>query len=267
MPDVGSDQSWATSQLVEFLGVLSAQSDEASALRAGVERVLESLDAEIGMLMADHTPTVVVGLPPATPAAGRDGGRPGGRTGGDAGRARRVSHRRRLALSVGAGAPRLVIARLGTQDFEPTELLLLRGMAWVLELAQRQFAGMSALNERQRVLEHLSRIQRGIAARVPLAEVFDTVTESALSLVGSELAVLHVLDRDGLAVVSVSGTAPELRPPAWALRLSGGVAEEVYERDDLVRSARTRMRTGTSAAGPRWAPRFGRTAPSSALWS
>jgi len=77
MPDVGSDQSWATSQLVEFLGVLSAQSDEASALRAGVERVLESLDAEIGMLVVDHTPTVVVGLPPGDPRlAGPQLGRP-----------------------------------------------------------------------------------------------------------------------------------------------------------------------------------------------
>ena len=64
MPDVGSDQSWATSQLVEFLGVLSGQSDEASATRAGVERVLESLDAEIGMLVTDRAATVVVGLQP-----------------------------------------------------------------------------------------------------------------------------------------------------------------------------------------------------------
>src|SRR6185295_9907674 len=108
MPDVGSDQSWATSQLVEFLGVLSAQSDEASALRAGVERVLESLDAEIGMLVADHTPTVVVGLPPgdprltdvmaaalvAEPAATLD----------ELGECRIAT----VALSVGAGAPRLV---------------------------------------------------------------------------------------------------------------------------------------------------------------
>ena len=34
-----------------------------SALRAGVERVLESLDAEVGVLSADDTPTVVVGCP------------------------------------------------------------------------------------------------------------------------------------------------------------------------------------------------------------
>jgi diguanylate cyclase (GGDEF)-like protein len=241
MPDVGSDQSWATSQLVEFLGVLSGRSDEASATRAGVERVLESLDAEIGMLVAEHTPEVVVGLPPddARLTGVVDAALAGesATTLDELGECRIAAVALRVgALPAGAGAQRLVIARLGTEDFEPTELLLLRGMAWVLELAQRGYQTFAALNERQGVLEQLSRIQRGIAARVPLAEVFDTVTESALSLVGSELAVLHLLDRDGLAVVSVSGTASELRPPAWALRLSAGVAEEVYEGDELVRS-------------------------------
>jgi hypothetical protein len=121
MPDVGSDQSWATSQLVEFLGVLSGQSDEASAMRAGVERVLESLDAEIGMLVADHTATVVVGLhSDDTRLAGLIEAALAGEpamTLDDLGECRIAT----VALSVGAGSQRLVIARLGTEDFEPTE--------------------------------------------------------------------------------------------------------------------------------------------------
>ena len=35
-----TSDSWSTSQLVEFLAVLSEQPDEDAALRAGVERVL-----------------------------------------------------------------------------------------------------------------------------------------------------------------------------------------------------------------------------------
>src|SRR5262245_34521813 len=63
MPDARTDQTWGTSQLVEFLAVLSGQLDEAMAMRAAVERVLESLDAEIGVLLdADGAPVVVVGL-------------------------------------------------------------------------------------------------------------------------------------------------------------------------------------------------------------
>ncbi len=237
MADARTDQTWGTSQLVEFLAVLSGQLDERVAMRAAVERVLESLDAEIGILLdGDGAPTVVVGLHAEDKrlfqliAAGLDEGTGAYLDG--FGECRTAC----AALAAGEHSYRLLVARLGVEDFMPKELLLLRGMAWVLDLTRRQFAVLTELNERQRVLEQLSRVQRDIAARVPLPEVFDAVTQSALSLVGSEYAVLHLFDKVGPSALSVSGVSEPGRPEPWLLQFSGAVGEEVWRRDEPVRS-------------------------------
>ncbi|HEX6871046.1 MAG TPA: EAL domain-containing protein [Micromonosporaceae bacterium] len=232
--DVVAAQSWSTSQLVEYLAALSAQRDELSVLRAAVERVIESLDAEVGMVFGAGTAPVVVGL--CSDAAARDelmaaagDGRPEVWL-DDLGRCRIAV----AAFDVGEESLRLLVARAGRAEFLPAEMLLLRGMAWMLDLALRQLRVVSLLNERQRVLEHLAQVQRSIANRVPLPEVFDKVTQSALSLVGSEAAVLHLLDRDELGIVAVSAKGDQNRPSPWLLRRGRAVAEEVHRRDDLV---------------------------------
>jgi diguanylate cyclase (GGDEF)-like protein len=238
MPEDRADQSWSTSQLIEFLAVLSGQFDKAAATRSAVERVLESLDAEIGILLGvDQVSRVVVGLPVDDPrvteivAAAVD----------ELSQSRldqlgecRIAS---VALAVGADSERMLVVRLGSEDFLPTDLLLLRGMAWVLDLTHRQLGMLAELNERQRVLEHVARVQRDIAARVPLPEVFDAVTESALSLIGSEFAVLHLFDREAPSAVSICAASKESQPTPWLLRLSTSVAEEVSRRDSLVHSA------------------------------
>jgi hypothetical protein len=129
MPMENASHSWSTSQLVEYLAVLSEQSDAAGAQRAAVERVLESLDAEVGVLFgADAAPTVV-GLCTDDPqvatliAGARDGSAWVHLAG--LGRCRTAV----VALDVGDDAPRLLVARAGPDDFVPDEMLLLRGMA------------------------------------------------------------------------------------------------------------------------------------------
>src|SRR5215813_7571116 len=73
-------ESWSTSQLVEFLAALAKESDEIVARQVAVERVLESLDAEVGLLLDGDTVVTAVGLTPTPPqtaqllAAARDGG-------------------------------------------------------------------------------------------------------------------------------------------------------------------------------------------------
>src|SRR3989440_6243978 len=56
--------SWSTSQLVEFLALLAEETDETAVMRAAVERVLEALDAEVGLLVAGGRTVTAVGLGP-----------------------------------------------------------------------------------------------------------------------------------------------------------------------------------------------------------
>jgi diguanylate cyclase (GGDEF)-like protein len=231
--------SWSTSQLVEYLAVLSGQSDEAGALRAALERVLESLDAEVGVLFGGGVAPTVVGLQPddpqlATLLADARNGLATVRLAG-LGECRTAV----VALDVGDNALRLLVARAGTDDFVPDEMLLLRGMAWVLNLALRPLRVLTALHERQRMLEQMARVQRAIATRSPLPEVFDAVTEGALGLFGNELAALyladHLADHDELILASVCASSDEYQPPSWPPTVGSGIGRAAYRLGELVR--------------------------------
>src|SRR2546423_2136782 len=231
-----TSDSWSTSQLVEFLAVLSEQRDEDAALRAAVERVLEALDAEVGVLFGGDTVLTVVGLAARDPQvaalvaaarAGADEVRIDG-----LGPARMAS----AALDFGEAAVRLLVVRAGPDEFVPDEMLLLRGMAWVLHLALRPLRVMVLLGEWQRVLEQVARVQRAIANRAPLPEVFDTVTASALDLFGSELAMLYLADQGVLLVASVSSTLDEQHQIARPMHLRSGIGRAAYSRGELVRT-------------------------------
>ena len=234
MSSLPSD-SWSTSQLVEFLAAVAPQSDETSARQVAVERVLESLDAEVGLLLDDREVITAVGLRPtveqvdAMLGAARDGPPVHLDRIGDC-RAAVVD------LDSGGDALRLLVARVGTEEFVPEEMLLLRGMAWVLHLVLRPLRVMVTLSERQRVLEAVARVQRAIATRAPLPEVFDTVTESALGLFGTELAMLYLADQGILLMASISTVAEEYRPPAWRVRLQTSIGRAAYTTGELVRT-------------------------------
>src|SRR6266536_1612340 len=217
--------SWTTSHLVEFLAVLSEQVDEAGALRAAVERVLESLDAEVGVLFGGHTVPAVDGLIAAA-LAGNDTVDIAG-----LGKCRMAM----VTLDVGDDGHHLLVARAGADEFVPDEMLLLRGMVWVLHLALRPLRVMVTLRERQRMLDQVARVEHAIANRAPLPEVFDIVTEGLLDLFGTELALLYLADQGILLLASVSSAADEYRPPAWRVRLHTSVGRAAYTRGELVR--------------------------------
>ncbi|TMM36234.1 MAG: EAL domain-containing protein [Actinobacteria bacterium] len=231
-----TSDSWSTSQLVEFLAVLSEQRDEDCALRAAVERVLESLDAEVGLLFGRDTVLTVVGLAAVDPQVATLAA--AARTGADQvwvdglGRCRTAV----VALDFGEDAVRLLVVRAGADEFVPDEMLLLRGMAWVLHLALRPLRVMVLLGERQRMLEQVARVQRAIANRAPLPEVFDTVTASALDLFGTELAMLYLADQGVLMVASVSTTFDEQHQLTRPMHLRSGIGRAAYSSGELVRT-------------------------------
>jgi diguanylate cyclase (GGDEF)-like protein len=229
-----TSDSWSTSQLVEFLAVLSEQTDEPTALRAAVERVLEALDAEIGVLFGPDGVRTVVGLEVDDPQvssliaraqAGADRIHVAGL--GDCQTAM-------VALDIGEDALRLIVVRAGLTGFVPDEMLLLRGMAWVLHLALQPLRVLVRLHERQKVLEQVARVQRSIANREPLTEVFDTVTAGALDLFGSELALLYLADQGLLVLVSVSAVDDVHRPPNVPVRMRSSIGRAAYIQGTLV---------------------------------
>ncbi|HEX6497555.1 MAG TPA: EAL domain-containing protein [Micromonosporaceae bacterium] len=230
--------SWSTSQLVEYLAVLSKQPDEECALQAAVERVIESLDAEIGIVFG-HAPLTVVGLPAedphvATLMAEGTSRSPAPVPVAGVGLCRVAT----VALDVEDDALRLLVARAGAEDFTPDEMLLLRGMAWVLNLALRPLQVMRTLHERQRVLEQVTQVQHALASRDPLPEVFDTVTQGARELLDAEFATLYLAEDDELVVVSVSSSAHTNWPPPWAsqvMRVKSGVGRLAYLTGELIR--------------------------------
>ena len=231
-----TSDSWSTSQLVEFLAVLSEQRDEEAALRLAVERVLESLDAEVGVLFGPAGVLAAVGLRRDDPQVGPlvAAARAGADTVqvGGLGECRAAV----VALDLGEDALRLLVIRAGTVGFVPDEMLLLRGMAWVLHLALRPLRVMVTLGERQRVLEQVARVQRAIANRAPLPEVFDTVTRGALGLFGSELAMLYLADQGVLMVASVSTAFGVHQALVRPMHLRSGIGRAAYSRGELVRT-------------------------------
>jgi diguanylate cyclase (GGDEF)-like protein len=105
----------------------------------------------------------------------------------------------------------------------------------VLNLALRPLRVLGALHERQRVLEEVARVQRAIATRSPLPEVFDAVTQGALGLFGNDLATLYLTDHDQLVVASVCAARDDYRPPSWPLPVKSGIGRAAYLLGDLVR--------------------------------
>src|SRR5438874_630831 len=225
--------SWSTSQLVEFLALLAEETDETAALRAAVERVLEALDAEVGLLVAGGRTITAVGLgPDAEPVADLLAVARGGP---DLVDVAGLGKCRAATVPLDAAA-QLVVARVGADHFSAEELLLLRGMAWVLHLALRPLRTLGELHQRQRVLDEVGKVQHAIAQRAALPEVFDTVTESLLGIFGTELSVLYLADGDGLGIASVSATVVTTQSPMPTLKLEASIGATAYQLDAPVRT-------------------------------
>ena len=239
----------ATQQLTEFLSVVADRADGPGAHHAAVECAARALEAEVAVLVieghvvatmgvdADQVRTAVL----SEVAAGRRS------TIRLAGTAYAVAG----AALAGDVPGALVLGRTGP-DFTDEDVCLLRGMARVLELslqalhviaAEREQARENgrladSLQERQRLFEHLSRIQRLIARRAPLQQILDAITAGAAELLDLEMASLNLLEKDDPTVgsmVSSVGFAPDLLPRMKRIPLhSAGVAGLAVLGDELV---------------------------------
>jgi diguanylate cyclase (GGDEF)-like protein len=204
-----------SAELAEFLGLISSFGSERLALRKGIERVAEILDADAAALVRDGAVIAAVGFEvrevptDAILAVAEAGARslavPG------------VGECPAASTSLEGQRPlHLVVARRAA-PFARDELALLGGMGRVLTLgvrnlrllenerthrseserqAEENARLLEALRERQVLLERLSQLQRAIVDRLPVHEVLEAVVEGACELLGDEVGALRIADPD-----------------------------------------------------------------------
>jgi diguanylate cyclase (GGDEF)-like protein len=246
--------SWSTQQLAEFVSVVSSFRDEQAATLGAVERAVGALEAEGGAVVRDGVVTCVgfpLGAVPEAELAAAANGEP---------HSLAIPGVGSCAIAV---APfedvrpgRIVLMR--SKPFSSDEAILLRGMARVLGLTLRTLGVLEAerrlreeserqadenarlladVQQRQRLLEQTTAVQRLIARRAPLQEVLDAIVSSAEDLLHSEVVALRMLsdeDPETMVAVSTSGLEPELAAAVHYGRVGRGVSGRAVAESRLV---------------------------------
>jgi signal transduction histidine kinase len=231
---------WSAHKLAEFLSAVSSFTTEATAAVGAVERVAESLDAEVAAIVSRGAVVAAIGYP--------GGATPDSELAAMAGGARRE-------LTVPGAGPcpatavplehpaeaSLVVARSGPDTLSVDEIGLLQGMARLTSMtlrmlhlldeeralrreSQRQGAEnarlLTRLTEHQVLLERLAdeqaalrRVATLVARQPAAAQVLASVTEEAGRLLRAGFTLMLISEGDGTATVAaewidraVSGT-------------------------------------------------------------
>ena len=228
-------RSWATEQLTAFLGAVSGPVDEAAAIRAAIERIAETFEAEVAAIVSGSGVEASCGYPQGrTPAEAilevASGERSSILVGG-------IGECGAVAVPIDDERLRtLIVGRSWPPRFDTEELGLLRAMARVLAMSlkttralaaerdmrarsERQSAEnahlLSVLREREELLARLSRIQKSIASRIALEQVLDTIVAGAAELLQDEVVGLRLVDAED--------------PQKWEMVATRGVPDEMLE--------------------------------------
>ncbi len=233
-----STVSSSTQQLAEFVAVVSTAADEQIAMRSAAELVAQSLGADAVAVVSPGGVAHCVGWPAgAAPleairtAAAAEPGVTG---------LLAVPGLGELPVSsVNAGeiddVRLLLIRAAGPLDAE--EKGLLRGMERTLGLAVRNHEALGVLRERQRLLEGLSEIQRSIAHRAPLHQVFDAIVQLGSDILGEHQTVLLLRDKsdpDTLGIAASTGIPEALFIRMRRTSVQDGIAGRAIREDRLV---------------------------------
>jgi diguanylate cyclase (GGDEF)-like protein len=196
---------WSTHQLTEYLAAVGAPESEPDAVMVGVERMIESLDSEVGVVLLDGEVACLLGVGADDLALLQ---------GALAQRAAEVElpllgRLHLLSSSLGREVAGQVIVARECAPFDAEERQMLEGMARVLGLTVRGLRTLAAerelvwtLQQRELLLETMLEIQRAISSRVPLQEVLDRITHGAAALLGATQVGLGRPEPQGFAEVS-----------------------------------------------------------------
>src|SRR5579884_2654843 len=247
---------WSTQQLSEFLVAVAACRDQESAISGAIHWAAEALEAEVGAVVGEEGVLEAVGFPrgqvPAE-ALCATAAQPRGEL-----ELPRLGILHTIAVPIEGAVPgRLLLGRSGA-PFDAEETSLLRAMARGLALtlgslntlererhlrvvSEAQAADnrrlLEMLQERQALLERLSKIQVSISRRAPLQEVLDAIVAGAGELLGDEVVGLRLVDRedpDYMTLVSISGVDEDTRARLRRSRITEGAGGRAIIEDRLV---------------------------------
>lgn len=193
---------WSGHQLTEYLAALAPIQSEAEAITVAVERMIEPLDSEVGVVVVDDDVATFLGVSEEEVAAVRDAGR----TRASAIELAGLGELHLLTATLDREVEGVVIVARTCEPFEAEERQMLAGMARVLgltvrrlrtlaterelrarfeEQAEQRLRLVQTLQVRESLLSTLLEIQRAISNRVPLQEVLDTITSGAAGLLNA----------------------------------------------------------------------------------
>jgi len=251
-----SGGSWSTQQLSEFLVAVAACRDHVSAIAGAIQWAAEALEAEVGAVVGELQVRDSVGfsrgqvpLDDLRRAAAQNTGEL---------QVEGIGLVHTIAVPIEGTMPgRLLLGRSdGGFDAEETSLLraMARGLALTLDslhmlererrlraVSEQQAADnrrlLAQLQERQALLERLSKIQVSITRRAPLQEVLDAIVAGAGELLGDEVIGLRLVDRDDpdyMTLVSIAGLDEETRSKVRRNRITEGAGGRAIIEDRLI---------------------------------
>jgi diguanylate cyclase (GGDEF)-like protein len=239
---------WATQQLAEFLSVLASAADDEAAVADALERLAESFEADAGAFVQQGRVIASLGwaegcTPEAQLVAAAASDHPHIDVAG-------VGACETAVIPVDRDEGTALILARASYRFTAEEVGLLRGMARVLALGLRLLGTVAverrqvdenrelvaSLQERQALLERLSRIQRKISSRAPLHDVLNAITSGAAELLRDEMVALRLIDEtnpDFMMTMSSVGVAAGLDDDTRRLHVTAGVGGRAISEDRL----------------------------------
>jgi diguanylate cyclase (GGDEF)-like protein len=214
-----TEGGWAVEQLTAYLYGLADAGDGDAAVLEAIDRAAEAMEAEVAALVIDGAVSAAIGFAsgkvPEQALLALAAERPASTDLPGLG----ACHVSVAYLDSGMGRC-LLVARTGDVPFSMQERNLLRGMGRALALNIRaaevlgaERSAMAALQERQTLMERLTRIQRSINSRAPLPDVLQTIVAGAAELIGDQYVALRTIDANDpgyaspLCSIGVSATS------------------------------------------------------------
>ena len=227
---------WSTEQLTELLVSVSAEGDAEGVMATVIDHAAAATEAEIAAVIVGDRVEASIGFPAGQVPERELVEAATQRLGTLAVAGLGECH----VASVPVDGPNpgwLLVARAGADPKSRDEQHLLRGMGKVLAMSLQSVRRLESLNERQALLERLSRLQRSIAGRTDHQQVLDAIVDGAAELVGDEVVSMRLINSDDpgrLDMVASAGLSDELKAATRSGPIGAGASGRSMQEGRLL---------------------------------